>query len=227
MVHILLLDDSQVALFTLQVMLNKLRQGMKIHTCLTYDAALKVVKNNEVDIAFLDLQIPEKNGADFVHFLNQTPEYAEVKKVIITGTSESSLLKASLEQHVDGYLHKGLSIQELEEVLESLLASRLGIDLESMKTNYGDQCRQVLEMYKIESDQSFVQLQKALEADDFDEAHQLFHKMKGGFKFIMNEKMSCMAEELELQALAGALDSEAVEKFIAAYQSLSAKILFV
>ncbi|RED99446.1 response regulator [Marinoscillum furvescens] len=227
MVQILLLDDSQVALFTLQVMLNKLRQGLKIHTCLTYDAALKVVKNYEVDIAFLDLQIPDKNGADFVHLLNQSPEYAEIKKVIITGTSESSLLKASLEQHVDGYLHKGLSIQELEEVLESLLASKLGIDLEAVKVNYGDAFREVFKAYKEENDSSFGLLQKAVEQKAYADAHQLFHKMKGGFKFIMHEAMSNLANELELQAQEGKLYTEKVKEFEAAYKALSDKILFI
>lgn len=115
----LLLDDSKLALKHLEFVIHKVNSKIKTTLCDSYQGAIECLESGDFDIIFIDLQLPARNGADLLVYMNQEKRFQNMKKVIVTGTGEDSLLKASYESAVDAYLHKPIKEEDLIKILGS------------------------------------------------------------------------------------------------------------
>ncbi len=93
-----------------------------IFTSSTFEDAVKNIRKNEIDIAFIDLRMPKKNGGDFIIYLNDHPEFRRIRKVVLTETDPDSLLKASYENAVDAYLFKEDIAKNFQLILDQINA---------------------------------------------------------------------------------------------------------
>ena len=122
--HILLIDDDYICNFIHEKVVQTSGLCEHIKTVLRGIDGLQYLKmctteNKPLpDIIFLDINMPEMNGWDFLdHFAQLDAEIREGVQIYMLSSSqnEGDLLKASNNSLVSGFLHKPLSIEALQE----------------------------------------------------------------------------------------------------------------
>lgn len=79
-------------------------------------AALKYLKNNNVDILLSDMNMAELPGTKFLPIVRKIQPKIQI--IVLSGYEDFSYAKASLEQGVVDYLNKPVDPDELEEAIE-------------------------------------------------------------------------------------------------------------
>ena len=114
---VILVDDEQLNLVRLQNEAKKaLPEGTEIFTYDNPLEALKESKNKQIDIAFLDIEMPGLNGIQLAK---------ELKKInptinVIFVTAYDSYALDAYKIHASGYLSKPVKAQKITEELEAL-----------------------------------------------------------------------------------------------------------
>jgi len=80
-------------------------------------SALSFAKENRVDVAFLDITMPEMNGIELAKELKKTNPYVNV--VFCTGYSE--FMRDAIDLHASGYLLKPAEVESVSKALDNLL----------------------------------------------------------------------------------------------------------
>lgn len=115
-----LLDDEPLAVAELNSMLKSHKEVEVVGSANDPRQALEFLKKNEVDLLFLDINMPEMNGFQFLETLEEVPE------VIFVTAYDQYAIKA-FEINALDYLLKPLSQDRLLDGLQKAL-HRLGGD---------------------------------------------------------------------------------------------------
>ena len=115
--HIILVDDEKSALNLLQKNLKELNIEANTSTFDRSICALEFAKNNNVDVAFLDINMPEMNGIDLAKELKKINP--KINIIFCTGYSEY-MIKA-IDIHASGYLLKPAGKDDIKKALDNLL----------------------------------------------------------------------------------------------------------
>lgn len=99
---------------------------------MTASSCLAFLKQNEVDVVLMDINLPDKSGIDLC---------AEVKKefptVFILGLStfnQQSFIQKMMENGASGYLLKNASQEELLEGIQEVMKGKLYLSLEAAQS---------------------------------------------------------------------------------------------
>lgn len=118
MLNVLLVDDEVNNLDNLSFILEHDCEGINIvGKALSAKAAREILENNKVEVIFLDVQMPNEDGFDFLQKLGNHP----YKIVFITAYNEFAI-KAIKANAVD-YLLKPINIEELQACIKKIKAS--------------------------------------------------------------------------------------------------------
>jgi len=110
MFRVIIVDDEKSAINMLERAIN-LDSRLSIVGKFTYHKdAVEFVKNNPVDIAFLDIEMPEVNGIELAKILSEVKPSIDI--IITTAYSEYAL--SAYQAHVIGYLLKPVDHEELK-----------------------------------------------------------------------------------------------------------------
>ena len=113
---ILAVDDEFHALNILKEAITEAIPSAELVTFQESDKALKWARENSVDIAFLDIQMPVINGIDVAKIL----KVINPKINIIFATGFSEYMKEGLDLRMSGYLFKPVSAEAVRTELENL-----------------------------------------------------------------------------------------------------------
>lgn len=114
--HILIVDDEPFQREELKEALDRITQGNTYYSADSYESAIIIVQKNSIDIAFLDIQMPGKNGLSLAQSIKK--ESPNTNIVIVTAYSQYAL--DALKLFVSGYLLKPVMDDDLKEVLHNL-----------------------------------------------------------------------------------------------------------
>ena len=73
MINAIIVDDEPLALDVLETYIDKLSEVNLIARCNNALEANEALKNNQVDLMFLDIQMPQLTGIDFLKTLTNPP----------------------------------------------------------------------------------------------------------------------------------------------------------
>ncbi|MES2795321.1 MAG: response regulator transcription factor [Bacteroidota bacterium] len=115
---ILIVDDHLIVIEGLKSLLA----GNESIDCVgavtnAFDAIL-FLRNHEVDIAFLDINLPEISGIELCKKI--TDEFTNVKCIALTTFAERSYISRMIQSGAMGYLLKSSSKEELFEAVEQV-----------------------------------------------------------------------------------------------------------
>ncbi len=114
---IIIVDDEKHAINTLKRNLVGIVDEENITTFDRSINALEYVKLNDVDVAFLDIEMPEING---VNLAKEIKKYQpKVNVIFCTGYSE--YMQQAIQLHASGYLLKPSDKEKVKEALDNLL----------------------------------------------------------------------------------------------------------
>ena len=219
MLTILILEDSPTALYHIESVVSKLIPQSKIIKCKTYGEAIEAVDNQAVDMAFVDLQMPEKNGADFIVHMREVRQNQMIKIFVVTGTGEDTLIKMSITPLVDGYLHKPVSAEEIRPLLKGL-----PVALKNLEEDNQDDFHELYRLYKKENDQCFLEIQRAFDQNQTNQVEKLAHKMKGSSLILDEQRLTQLCEKIENQAQKGKISTLDWNAFLENYQIISKRL---
>ena len=120
MSRILVVDDDPHIVRTLEIMLKD--DGHEVFVALTGEAALERLKTNEIEAAFIDLQLPGIGGADVLRYIRK--QHPGVDAIIITAYGS---IESAVEAMKDGafdYLTKPFSPERVRHRLGQLVQLR-------------------------------------------------------------------------------------------------------
>jgi two-component system LytT family response regulator len=115
----IIIDDEQSSIDILKMLIEKsVPEIIQIYTANGALEALNIVENQQFDIVFLDIEMPEINGFDFLKIVkNRNFE------TIFTTAHNQYAIKAIKFSALD-YLLKPIEISELKEAVSRVLANR-------------------------------------------------------------------------------------------------------
>ncbi|TDE17796.1 response regulator [Dyadobacter psychrotolerans] len=104
---ILLLDDREENLLALKAILN--RDDIAIYETTSANEALRIVWDNEIAVALVDVQMPGMDGFEFAETLASNPKTREILIVFVTAISkETTYAVRGLKSGAIDYLYKPL-----------------------------------------------------------------------------------------------------------------------
>ena len=97
-------------------------EGLRIETATNGREALEVIETFSPDLVFLDLMMPEMDGASFLDCIRADPRYSHLPVVIITAKQLSHYEIEQLSSETRGIIRKAANLKEnLKETLERIL----------------------------------------------------------------------------------------------------------
>ena len=117
---LLVIDDSEQSRELLGRHLA--RQGHRVLSAASGDEGLEILRNERVDLVFLDLVMPRMSGLDLLVILKADPALRAVPVIVVSGISETSGVIRCIEAGAEDYLSKPFN--------PTLLQARLAAGLE-------------------------------------------------------------------------------------------------
>jgi DNA-binding LytR/AlgR family response regulator len=79
----LIVDDDEIARRSVQHAVERTDFLKLVGTCASVPEAMKIIRENKVDLVFLDVEMPEMSGMDFLRTFKEIPQI-----ILITGKKE-------------------------------------------------------------------------------------------------------------------------------------------
>ena len=191
--NVLIVDDEKIFIDYFTQLLKDIRENWIVHFATNYKSALEILEQQQIDIIFLDIVMPQMNGmqlAEKIKFL-----YPEIPFVFITNYDTYALQCYNL--YPIDFLPKPVSIPRLEQTLTQLnhiesqkrndghdayIAVRLKSSIEIINVAKISYIRKELRKCKIhmedktiyETKQSITELEEALTKFNFFSPHRAF-----------------------------------------------------
>lgn len=117
----LVLEDSASAMIDLTIKIKKVKPNAVIREASNVEEAKSLIENGDINIAFVDLSMPDKNGMDFIiDYLKKSNKTAGIPVIVVTGVDQTSILKIAVSELVHDYLQKPVDVKKLQEAIDSL-----------------------------------------------------------------------------------------------------------
>lgn len=114
--NILAVDDEYYALELMRSALEEVAGASTVYLCRDVASALQTATENKIDVAFLDIHMPEKNGIELARDLKMI--HPKINIVFATGFSE--YMKEGFDMRASGYVLKPVTPEAVKNELENL-----------------------------------------------------------------------------------------------------------
>lgn len=123
--HILVVDDNYTNLNVASAILEK--YGANVLTALSGKDCLRLLKDQDVDMIFLDYMMPEMNGIDTLENIRKMPgsKYVQMPVIALTANVVSGAREMFLEAGFDDFMAKPISIDKMDRILRKYLRKEL------------------------------------------------------------------------------------------------------
>ncbi len=82
---------------------------------------LEGIKGKEIDLALLDIMMPEMNGYELMKELKALPQYADIPIVMVTAKSDDSEIFEGYRYGADYYIPKPFNAKQIEWGIKTFL----------------------------------------------------------------------------------------------------------
>ena len=117
--RILAVDDEEDILNLIKYNLE--RDGFKVETAITGEAAVRSARENPPDLILLDLMLPGMDGLDVCRILKNDKNTSKVPIVMLTARGEEGDIVTGLEIGADDYITKPFSPRVLIARIKTIL----------------------------------------------------------------------------------------------------------
>lgn len=120
---ILLVEDDQLDVISVERSLNKLEQNYELYNAYNGIEALEILKDHQdnlPDIILLDLNMPKMNGIEFLKIIKNHELYKHIDVFIMTTSGEEADRRTAEELGICGYLMKPLNFNNNDKRTDSL-----------------------------------------------------------------------------------------------------------
>lgn len=130
--RVLIVDDE----FRIGLLIKKLLRWDELHIeCVDIvdngEAALGIIKEQELDIVITDIRMPKINGLDLICMTRELKK--DIKFVVVSGYKEFEYAHRALQYGVDDYLLKPINEEELNKVIKKICGQLAMVEKETQE----------------------------------------------------------------------------------------------
>lgn len=115
--RILAVDDERTALLVLREAIAEAAPNAEVYAVREVEEAERYVRENKVDVAFLDINMGKYSGLEVADRLKEINPMIN----IIFATGYSEYMPDAIYRHASGYIMKPVSVEDVERELKNLL----------------------------------------------------------------------------------------------------------
>lgn len=120
--NFLIIDDHEVVRAGVKNVLTELYKTASIYEAADEKTALHYLKTIPIDLAVMDVQIPETNTTGLMEFIKNT--YPLTRVIIFSMSAESIYAKRFLKAGAMGFVSKNAGLQEFKKAIELVMQNR-------------------------------------------------------------------------------------------------------
>lgn len=117
---VLLIDDSAIMRMMLKSLLKQVDLTDVIEAGNGLEG-LQALAANKIDLVFLDLHMPQMDGAGFLREAKSKPEFASIPVVVVSSDSESGQAEELKRLGASSYITKPFRVEGLRQALDTIL----------------------------------------------------------------------------------------------------------
>lgn len=118
MINVIIADDHKIVLEGLVSILEDKVDINIVGQAMNGKEVYEIIKNREVDIAILDIEMPYASGVEITEFLAK--EYPDIKVIILTMYKSQVFVKRVIASGAKGYILKNRGGEELTKAIRSV-----------------------------------------------------------------------------------------------------------
>lgn len=116
---IVIVDDDEMSLRRAEFILKK--TSHRILTAASGDECIRILQEEPVDLIFLDVKMPEKDGVETLREIRSMDGFADLPVVFLTGTEDSERMQEAKELGAKDFVIKPIKPQDLMAQAEAAL----------------------------------------------------------------------------------------------------------
>jgi DNA-binding response OmpR family regulator len=116
---VLIADDEPNIVVSLEYLLEK--NGYSVKVARNGEEALSYVQQFRPDLILLDVMLPLKNGFEVCQKIRQTPEWRDIRIIMLTAKGREIEVSKGLALGADAYITKPFSTKELMAEVRKVL----------------------------------------------------------------------------------------------------------
>ncbi len=121
MIRLALADDQHLFRKGMALLLRDMAEAHVVLECANGEELLNGLKNTEVDIVLLDLEMPVLDGTETMKRIRQ--EFPQVKVIILSTHDEDAFIVRLMELGANGYMLKTAEPDEIDTAIRSVAAN--------------------------------------------------------------------------------------------------------
>jgi len=117
---VLLIDDSSI----MRMMLRSLLKQVDLNDIVEAGNGLEglaALGAQKADLIFLDLHMPQMDGAEFLEQLRKKPEYAAIPVIVVSSDAETTQADELKRLGASSYITKPFRVEALRQALTAVL----------------------------------------------------------------------------------------------------------
>jgi len=116
-------DDDKNLREALCMMLNLMGYATRAFLS-AWDAAAALMVGDRPDILFLDINMPEVSGIEFLKIVRGRPNWNDIPVLIVSSESAEIQVEVVIRLGADGYVFKPVNFEELQLAVDSAISRR-------------------------------------------------------------------------------------------------------
>ena len=116
--NILVIDDFNLSNEIVSTTLMAV--GYQTFACQNGLAAIKYLKEIQMDLVITDYNMPKMNGIEFLKQIRQMPEYKTLPIVFLSSIKDPEIIKSAKNYSISAWLSKPLEVNELKNVISNI-----------------------------------------------------------------------------------------------------------
>lgn len=122
MVKILVVDDDEMNLKVAKVILEQ--RGYWVKTVSSATECLKVLKNEEINLVLLDVEMPIMNGIKTLEYMRSHEDFKEIPVIFLTADADIETVTEAARLGAEGYVKKPFLPQDLLGRVEQVIRTK-------------------------------------------------------------------------------------------------------
>ena len=169
MIRILIVEDQNFVRKAITSLLEPESNFLIVGEAENGVKALELINEIEVDIAIVDLDMPEMNGLELTEQIKQN--FSQIKVIILSGYEDKHTINKAINAGAKGYLLKGSSTEQ--EIVDTINSIQHGY----FQLGPGLIDKLILSQIKCDKNVSFPKLQEEMKRQSQQIRHQLFEEL--------------------------------------------------
>ena len=119
MIKVLIADDQELIRQSLEIVLST-KEGIEVTgTAKDGREVIRCIRKEKPDVILMDVRMPEMDGVQCTEIIKEN--YPQIKIIILTTFDGDEFVFSALKHGASGYLLKGISMDDLEEAIKTVV----------------------------------------------------------------------------------------------------------